>query len=193
MKINYIQGDLFQNIKNTTGQNIFICHVNNNLGAWGSGFVVPLGKYFPESKAKYINWHRTGVTQAFSGLGNTIVPDKQIEFKLGNTQFVQVAEAQNDESGNNIFVANMVAQEGVGAPRALRYNALASCMDQVATGILNMNPSFFGKSLIHSPLFGSALAGGRWEFIAEIIKDCWLRKDISVNIHYFPEEFQPPI
>jgi hypothetical protein len=33
-------------------------------------------------------------------------------------------------------------------------------------------------------MFGSALAGGDWRFIEELITDCWLVRGIQVTVYY---------
>jgi len=102
MEIKYIEGDLFGH---PTDSPIVICHVANNRGRMGSGFVVPLAKKYPKARQDYID------------LGN---------WMLGETQFVQVEE--------NVIVANMIAQT-LGGKRPLFYNHLANCMEQVAESL----------------------------------------------------------
>jgi hypothetical protein len=156
----YKEGNLFENIKGKS--NIIICHVANDIGGWGSGFVIPLAKAFPKARQNYLEWFKNG-TDSMEG-----------SFTIGKTQFVEM---------DDIVVANMIAQHKTGSPpRCLRYNALAKCMDEVADFATS-------RSLeIHAPLFGAGLAGGNFAFIAELIEDCWVRKDIPVTIHYLPGE-----
>jgi hypothetical protein len=92
---------------------------------------------------------------------------------LGETQFVACV--------GGVYVANMVAQT-LSGERPLRYNSLAKCMDEVAHFMVD----YTNISCIHAPAFGSALAGGNWKFIAELIEDCWLCDNINVNIYYLP-------
>lgn len=103
MNITYIEGDLFAAIKNSQ-DSIIIPHVCNDVGAWGAGFVVPLGRQFPSSRDEYLKWHRGK------------------DFRLGEIQTVQI---------DNICVVNMVAQHSVGGPRPLRYPALGKCIESV--------------------------------------------------------------
>lgn len=156
--INYIEGDLFAAVANTSEKTI-ICHVVNSKGAWGAGFVVPLAKHYPTSREQYLSW--------FQGRYN----DQPIPFKLGNVQFVNIG---------NVTIANMLAQT-LGGSRPLYYNHLVSCMEEVGEAALNANAE------IVCPLFGSGLAQGRWEFIEELIYDCWIRdKNIKTTIYYLP-------
>lgn len=107
-KINYIQGDLFQLYPKD--KKIAIPHVCNDKGVWGSGFVIPLGLYFPEAKQRYI-----------------IFRD---ELELGTTQFIRPENTQ-------VTVFNMIAQT-LGGPRPIRYNALVHCMESVGLKCRNL-------------------------------------------------------
>ncbi len=98
--LTYIKGDLFKNLPQ---DNFVIPHIVNTKGAWGAGFVVPLGMKYSEAREQYIaNWKAC---------------------KLGVTQKVEV--------GNNCYVANMFAQT-LGEPKPIRYAALEKCMKDVA-------------------------------------------------------------
>lgn len=157
-EINYVNGDLFAEVTKIETP-VVISHVVNCKGGWGSGFVVPLGRHFPLSKEKYLEWYAEG---------------KNVDFKLGEVQFVNVSEQPQ------ITVANMVAQT-LGGKRPLFYNELAKCMDRVAR---YMEFSAGPGAQIVAPMFGSKLAGGDWNFVEELITDCWLKRDIPVTIFY---------
>lgn len=152
--ISLIQGDLFVSVQNLTNDEnkpaIIIPHVCNNLGAWGAGFVVPLGQHYPDAKESYLKCNKT----------------------LGHTDIASLP--------NNLFVANMIAQDGVGGKRPLRYDALTFCMHAVRAFATEK------QAHIHAPLFGSGLAGGNWNFITQLILDVW--GDLSVSIYYLPKD-----
>ena len=76
---------------------------------------------------------------------------------------------------NTIVFAHMCAQT-LGGDRPLYYNHLASCMTKVARHAQILN-----RDIITVP-FGSGLAGGNFEFIKELIHDCWVREGINVTI-----------
>ena len=155
-KLQYIKGDLFtHNFHNKT----IIPHVCNNIGAWGSGFVIPLGKHFPRSKERYLAWYKQG-WEGVSG-----------PFGLGKMQRVIV----DDKKG--IYVANMIAQT-MGGKRPLNYVSLVECMDKVAVFATKWRLN------IVCPKFGSDRAGGDWNFIEQLIEDCWLYRDINVTVYY---------
>ena len=52
----YKVGDLFAGVKKCEeeGHKILIPHICNDIGAWGRGFVVPLGKAYPKARAFYM-------------------------------------------------------------------------------------------------------------------------------------------
>ena len=165
MKIKYIEGDLFSPLLNDKEPGaIVIPHVCNNQGAWGAGFVVPLGRNFPIVKQKYLQW---------ADIDEINLSDPI--FGLGSTQFVNV----NDK----IFVANMVAQT-LGGNRPLYYNYLSKCMDEVASFTLKRTECRENEARIICPAFGAGLAGGNWPFIEQLIQDCWIKRNIQVTVYY---------
>lgn len=92
---------------------------------------------------------------------------------LGTTQFVEIPNTR-------FIVANMIAQT-LGGKRPLFYNHLVDCMENVADTVLCR--SEIGLCEIVCPKFGSALAGGNWEFIKELIEDCWEKRGIKVTVY----------
>lgn len=173
MDINYIEGDLFANLPND--KNVVIAHVCNNKGGWGSGFVIPLAKWNPQTKQEYLDWFNLGDNWDTGAEYPTTGP-----FRLGEVQFVKK---------DNILTANMVAQT-LGGVRPLFYNKLVHCMEKVA------NVAVKRKCEIYAPLFGSGLAGGNWEFIQCLIRDIWLNNDIPVTVfwlrQFLPVGWVPP-
>jgi hypothetical protein len=161
MSIKYVEGDLFAAVDaaKQAGRTIIIPHVCNDVGVWGAGFVIPLGRKYPNTRESYLKWYK----EKTHG-------DKP--FALGHVQFVKV------EENPLVVVANMIAQHRVGGLRPLRYNALAHCMDEVA--------SFSANSDIYAPLLGAGLAGGNWNFIRDLIEDCWLSRNLTVTVYYLP-------
>lgn len=82
-----------------------IVHVCNDLGAWGSGFVLAVSRRWPEPERAY----------------------RFAELALGAVQFVEVS--------CDAFVANMVAQHGFPSAsrrQAVDYQALRTCLQKVA-------------------------------------------------------------
>jgi O-acetyl-ADP-ribose deacetylase (regulator of RNase III) len=101
--IKYIKGDATYPVGD--GKKI-ICHICNNKGAWGAGFVLALSKRWKEPEEFY---------------------REIIEYKLGNVQIVPVED--------DILVANMIAQHNVypdanGFP-PIRYGAVRVALTAV--------------------------------------------------------------
>jgi len=134
-------------------------HIVNSEGKWGSGFVIPLGKRYPKSKEMYLKWSNGEKMEA--------------PFLLGRTQFVNC---------DNIVICNMLSQT-LGGIRPLRYDALVKCMLQVSDYAIQHQ-----INQIDCPIFGAVRAGGCWSFIHELIKDCWISRNINVTVHYLPEK-----
>jgi len=164
--IQYTIGDLFQHLPED--QRIVIPHVCNNIGGWGSGFVVAVSRMWPPGEdvsASPELQYRRWPDSSRSLTGGTTPP-----FALGSVQFAS--------TGNpNITVANMIAQNGVvhaNNPKPLKYAALVSCMERIS--YVN------NGELIYAPRFGSALAGGTWGFIEELIEELWCSRGLDVTV-----------
>jgi hypothetical protein len=171
--IKYVEGDLFQAISAPSPEiQLIIPHVCNDIGAWGAGFVVPLGKRYPIAQNSYHCWHGGQDTDPAKV---SYSPDAR--FRLGRVQIVHYLESHQDHL---VHVCNMIAQHGLGPGRVLRYNSLALCMESVAHHVKN----YCAKPQIHAPAFGSGLAGGNWSFIEELVNDCWIDREIPVTIYF---------
>lgn len=82
--------------------NKLICHVCNDAGKWGKGFVLAISRRWPEPEVEYRAWYAGRKSDGFA---------------LGEVRFVRVEPY--------VWVANMVAQRGTktgssGPPRAVR-------------------------------------------------------------------------
>jgi hypothetical protein len=146
MPITYLIGDA----TNPIGDGLkLIIHITNDINAWGRGFVLALSRRWKEPENEYRKLR---------------LCDRQ----LGNVQFIQVTP--------DIYVANMIAQHGIGAYGSnqppIRYDALRSCLIKVNEfAIAN-------KATIHAPMIGAGLAGGDWNIIENLIRE-------SVNAEIF--------
>ncbi len=154
--IKYLKGDATS--PQTKGEKI-ICHVCNDLGGWGKGFVLAISKRWPEPEKDYREWHRHR---------------SKNDFALGKVRFIDV--------GNYMTVANMVAQRGMktgsnGPP--IRYDAVSKCLAVVANEALNRTAS------VHMPRIGCGLAGGKWEKIEPLIEAELIIKGIDVYVYDF--------
>jgi len=122
--------------------NKIIAHVTNNEGGWGAGFVVAISKRWKQPEIAYRSWGRP--------------------YQLGTVQTIQVE--------NDLWVANMCAQNGLGgfirgAKPLVSYTQLTRCLWQLHKRATVLNAS------IHMPRIGAGLGGGDWNVIELIIKD----------------------
>ena len=139
-EINYIKGDATRPVGN--GQKI-ICHICNDIGAWGAGFVLALSKRWSAPEDSY---------------------RRNKALQLGMVEIVPVED--------DISVANMVAQHGVtrmGFDDAdeppIRYGALRACLAEVN------DIAYKTGATLHMPRIGCGLAGGEWSVVEKIIMD----------------------
>jgi O-acetyl-ADP-ribose deacetylase (regulator of RNase III) len=150
--ITYLQGDATKPIK----PNFVICHVCNNRGAWGAGFVLALSKMWKEPERSYREWFES----------------KSDTFQLGNVQFVSVLPdvwAQNNyrrrkDSPDTVF---------------LDYDALNTALEKVCSFASERELS------VHMPRIGCGLAGGKWDLIEPIIKVHSDAKSVEVYVYDF--------
>jgi O-acetyl-ADP-ribose deacetylase (regulator of RNase III) len=136
-----------------------ICHVCNDIGAWGKGFVLALSRRWEAPEAQYRKWHEA---------------KKDGGFALGAVQFVQVEP--------DTWVANMVAQRGIkrgssGPP--IRYDAVGQCLQQVAAKARPLHAS------VHMPRIGCGLAGGDWTKIEPLIEQHLVAAGVPVTVYDF--------
>lgn len=137
--------------------NKIICHVCNDVGAWGKGFVVAISKKWPEPERAYREWHQNRE-------GN--------DFGLGAVQIVQI--------GDDLWVANMIGQHGVkrqGGKPPIRYDAVETCLCKVAQEAKDKQAS------VHMPRIGCGLACGTWEEIEPIILRTLCAYGIAVTVY----------
>jgi O-acetyl-ADP-ribose deacetylase (regulator of RNase III) len=137
--ITYLKGDA--TCPQASGPKI-IAHICNDRGGWGKGFVLAVSARWKDPEMYYRRWYHS-----------------KENFKLGETQVVEV--------GDNLWVANMVAQRGFksgsnGPP--IQYAALDSCLRQLAKAADERQAS------LHMPRIGTGLAGGKWELVEPILK-----------------------
>ena len=152
--ITYVEGDATAPIG--IGAKL-ICHVCNDNGGWGKGFVLAISRRWPQPEASYRAWHRDGE-----------------EFHLGAVQFVDV--------GPQLAVANMIGQHGTkpsGRVPPVRYEAIDAALSRVGDEALRRGAS------VHMPRIGCGLAGGTWDRVEPIIIDRLAKRDISVTVYDF--------
>ena len=166
-----VKGDATKPQKQCDNEVVIIAHVCNDISGWGAGFVLALNKAFGDlPRETYISDCRSSIP----------------ENNLRRVSYAAVDE--NDKT--RLIIANMIAQhkfiDPEKNPRPLRYDALVQCMLGVAAYIEGLRMfEDLGPITIHCPKFGSALAGGNWEFIEKLIEDCWLSEGIDVTVYEY--------
>ncbi len=136
-----------------------ICHICNDLGGWGKGFVLAISKRWKAPERAYRNWH---------GDRN------RNDFGLGAVQFVQVEPY--------IWIANMIGQRGMkqgSAGPPVRYDAIEKCLEHVGVKAIELEAS------IHMPRIGCGLAGGQWSQIEPLIVKQLTDRGLAVSVYDF--------
>lgn len=159
MPITYFEGDATQ--PSGEGRKILV-HVCNDAGGWGKGFVVAISKRWPDPERRYREWHRSR-------------DEHGQPFALGAVQFVEV--------GQNLTVANLIGQHGMGIRHGqppIRNEAIRAGLREIASFALKHQAS------VHMPRIGCGLAGGKWEEIVPMIDAELAAKCIAVTVYDFP-------
>lgn len=163
-------GDLFDFIydrldADVNGASVIVPHVCNNANAFGAGFAGVLGNKYPNVKE---NYHLIG--------------PNILKTSLGNVQFVDAGH--KNKYNHKLIFANMIAQNGIkhqSNKRPLNYAALVQCMIRIKQHIKTLSKQDLTEKFeIHCPKFGTGLAGGRWDFVSELIEDIWNDQKVFV-------------
>jgi O-acetyl-ADP-ribose deacetylase (regulator of RNase III) len=157
--IQYIMGDA---TAPQTARPKIICHVCNDIGGWGKGFVLALSRRWKQPEAAFRQWYGDRENSGFA---------------LGAVQFVQVEP--------DMWVANLVGQHGIrrkgvepeGGVPPIRYEAVEQGLHKVADEASKLGAS------VHMPRIGCGLAGGTWDRIEPIIQRTLLAQDVEVFVY----------
>lgn len=166
MEIKYIKGDATSPII-VDGKKSLIVHCVNTLGAWGKGFVVPLGKKYPQSRKVYdefIHRYKDGIYKELLGT---------------------ICIAMN--VADNIDVINIFGQERIypiiknGEKLIpLDYNALRKGFIKIVNDYC---PLLETPITVHMPRIGCGLAGGDWNVVEKIINETLISKGIELFVY----------
>jgi O-acetyl-ADP-ribose deacetylase (regulator of RNase III) len=156
--IKYITGDVTQPV----GDGIkLICHINNDIGAWGAGVVLAISKRWKQPEDEY----------------RRIPASKR---KIGHVQYIPV--------GDNTYVCNMIAQNNIRpnefAVPPIRYEAIEVCLQRVVEFAGSLTDGT-NKVSLHLPRIGAGLAGGKWKFVEFFIKET-IPDNIPVFVYDLP-------
>jgi len=168
-----VRGDVTSPQLTSEDEIAIIPHCCNNLGAMGAAVAKALREKWPLVYEVY----KIMEAESPKGLKN----------RLGENNVADVDD--------NIIVVNMIGQNGtVGFDntKPVKYWALMKCMGLIRTDImatLHMYPEYnTRKAVIHTPKFGSDLAGGNWYFILDLIREQWLDCGIDVVVYEFESD-----
>jgi len=137
--MNVIKGDATVPVEGY--DKVIIMHCCNNIGAWGAGFVVPLGRKYPRAKQDFL--------------------------KCSNPALGAVIFSQQ----GGVVIANIIGQEGIrsrGNTSPVRYDALETGFKAVWKVADHFRKQELSVA-IQFPKMGSGLAGGDWIIVAESI------------------------
>lgn len=141
--------------------NKIIAHVCNDIGKWGKGFVLAISKKWKSPSVMYRGWH-AGAKRS----------EIDTDFGLGEIQIVKVEQ--------DIWVANMVAQQGIYAKSGIppiRYHSLEECLLKLSEECIKKSAS------VHLPRIGCGLAGGKWDVVENIIDKTLCKNNIEVYVY----------
>ena len=170
--INYKVGDLFHDLYLHKDSTVIISHICNDVGAWGSGFVVPLGNVYPQARESYRNWYKYGYDV-----------NSLSKFMLGSSQFIH-------DYTTDVIIQNMIAQTGfisIKNPKPISYAALDSCLTDLRL-IINDLKMYDKKVKLVCPAFGSERAGGDWSKISSIIRRRICHFGFDMDIYCLTQE-----
>ena len=172
--IDYVTGDATNPINNSEVR--IIAHCCNDIGQWGSGFVVSLSKRWSTPEAAYRKWNRHEEHPYFSPM-STVKDSRvtKVPFKLGQTIFVEVEP--------NLWVANIIGQHRniqAGEKVPIRYWALRQGLDRLYDII-----RYERTATVHLPRIGADRARGDWNKIEAIIED--VLPNTSVTVYDLPK------
>jgi len=155
--LHYLIGDATEPVD--TQKPALICHVCNDKGRWGSGFVIAISKKDKRPEEMYLQWHKEG--------------DKDLP--LGSTQICSFTD------GN--YIANMIGQHDTrtinGVP-PIRYEALERALKSV------YHHAHENGMTVHMPRIGAVRSGGDWTKIEGIIKGTM--GEIETYVYTLPHE-----
>lgn len=157
-RITYLEGDATQPQEAVrVAPFTVIAHVCNNIGGWGSGFVVAVSRRWSAPEDCYRAWGPP--------------------YRLGDVQLVQVED--------RLYVANIIGQNGTinnrrGEGPPVRYEAIREALAQLAEWCLEV------RANVAMPRIGCGLAGGSWAIVEQIVEEELTRKGVAVFVYDFP-------
>lgn len=152
--IQYIKGDATYPISDG---NKIIVHICNDIGKWGSGFVLAISKRWMKPKDEYMKWYSS-----------------QQDFKLGNCQIVKVSD--------EIYVANLIGQHKIVTKYDVNYIPIRYDAIEIGLKLVKIKAEELNASL-HMPRIGCGLAKGNWNTISDIIERTFDDNNTQVYVY----------
>jgi len=152
-----VTGDCLQFAHRDPAKKAIVIHCCNNIGAWGSGFVIAINNRFG---TKPMEIYRAG------------------SWELGDISFYY-----NEKEDIGIY--NIIGQDGIVGidnPRPIRYDAIYEGCEKV---LADANKKFGDQWEIHMPKMGSGLAQGNWSVIRTIVEQIFSIHGIDVWVYNF--------
>lgn len=166
--LQYIKGDATAPVGNDPK---IIPHCCNDVGRWGSGFVLAVSKRWPQAKELYMAWYRANPSILSNNLNDACEVTGRMA--LGESQIIRVEP--------DIWVVNIIGQHGIGMGSGgrppVRYDALKKGFQATCrwAGI--------HKASVHMPRVGAGLAGGHWGNIENMIKTEMVNRGVEVTVY----------
>ena len=169
LSINYVVGDVTR--PQTEGSRI-IAHICNNHGRWGRGVTVAISSRWESPERFYRQWHRSGF---YDG----------IPFQMGKVQFIDVGYNPQDLKDRGLWVANMVAQDGLRSrdnPKPVCYQSLRDCLESLCKKAICI------QAEVIMPRIGTGLGGGDWKIVEMLITEELILNGVQVTV-YDPKDW----
>jgi hypothetical protein len=181
-----VKGDVTNPQVSSENEVAIIPHCCNDRGVMGAGVALALKNKWPS-----VEYYYQRSLAEIKGKGLEV---------LGTVSSFMVSDdivGPNQENPRvQAIIYNMIGQHGTVSfdnPKPVKYWALAKAMLSIKTYCVNIRdswdwyPDWDAVPVIHTPKFGSDLAGGDWEFILELIREIWLENGIDVVVYEFGE------
>jgi hypothetical protein len=161
-----------------------IPHCCNDRGVMGAGVALALKRKWPPVESYYhhaLRELKNNGEELLGTLSSYLISDNVVGPNQENPRVQAI-------------VFNMIGQHNTRDsynPKPVKYWALAQAMMSIKTYCLNIKetwdwyPDWDATPVIHTPKFGSDLAGGDWNIILELIKEIWIENGIDVVVYEF--------
>lgn len=162
-----LKGDCVKPIE--ISKNVIIPHICNNENAWGSGIVMAISAKWSGPEKQYRKWYEDN---------HYLLKGKKIPYQLGRTQLVKV--------NHNTYIANMLAQSGVGyryGMPPIRYGCLQECLlmlKELISGIEDHS--------LHMGEIGCGRGGGSLDVVESILNKVF--PDTKMYMYSYEGEFK---